>query len=104
MQALCEKSATIVAMVLVNNKKHHGDRLGVNFTCLQEVSYRLAMAVLSSSDKSAASEATSNHRSDGSGACGDHGGGQSKLTEKGQEIPRNFDVEKSVERTKNAGN
>jgi hypothetical protein len=28
------------------------------------------------------------------------GGGQSKLTKKGQEIPINFDVEKIVERTK----
>ena len=71
---------------------------------VKEVSYRLAMAVLSSGDKSADSEVMSTHRSDGGGACGDHGGGQSKLTEKGQEIPRNFDVEKSVERTKNAGN
>ena len=60
----------------------------------------LALAVLSSSDKSADGEATSTHRSDGGGVCGAHGGGQSKLTEKGQEIPRNFDVEKSVERTK----
>ena len=58
MQALCEKSATIVAVVLVNDKKHPGDRLGVNFICLQEVSDRRAMAVLSSSDKSADGEAT----------------------------------------------
>ena len=56
------------------------------------------MAVLSSGDKSADESAT--HRSDGGGACGDHGGGQSKWTENGQEIPINFDVEKIVERTK----